>query len=132
MSKLLELQYKIKPALLQDWFERKQFSYANVPYRIKGFAELRVDPYNSIEFDAELDARIMALHDTLGADAKLVWVGDSVAGGAQGPGQVGAARVLHVNLMEKLLSLWLAKLSNFVPGPKVSSQISGRKLKWKI
>lgn len=116
LSKLLELQYKIKPALLQDWFERKQFSYANVPYRIKGFAELRVDPYNSIEFDAELDARIMALHDTLGADAKLVWVGDSVAGGAQGPGQVGAARVLHVNLMEKLLTLWLAKLSNFVPG----------------
>jgi len=110
LAKLLELQYKLKPALVQDWFERKQFSYANVPYRIKSFAQLRLDPYNSIEFDAELDARISALQTTLGADAKLLLVG-GLAGGL-----AGQPRVIHVNLMEKLLTLWLAKLSNFVPG----------------
>jgi len=118
LSKLLELQYKLKPTLVQDWFERKQFSYANVPYRIKSFAQLSVDPYNSIEFDAELDARISALQLTLGADAKLLLVGglanqqaNQLANQLANP-----PRVIHVNLMEKLLTLWLAKLSNFVPG----------------
>ncbi|WP_320821804.1 hypothetical protein [Reinekea sp.] len=121
LSKLLELQYKLKPAVVQDWFERKQFSYANVPYRIKSFAHLRLDPFNSIEFDAKLDARISALQASLGADAKLLLErGELERGGLEGgelEGHVsGEPRVIHVNLMEKLLTLWLAKLSNFVPG----------------
>ena len=36
------------------------FSYANVPYRIKPYADLLKDPYNTIEVDWEMEREIEA------------------------------------------------------------------------
>ena len=51
--------------------ERK-YAFANVPYRLKSYAEIVADPKNSITFDNELHQRIMALVPKMGADAKLI------------------------------------------------------------
>ena len=79
----------------------RQFAYANVPYRIKGHADLLRDPNDTIEFDGalaqEIDARVAAM----GADGKLV------------PDTTGQVRL--ANLTEKLLVMLLAKLTNFIP-----------------
>ncbi len=102
LSKLLELQAQIEP----DWFanaiKQERFTYANVPYRIKHFAQLAADPYDSIQFDEALNAQIQQRVRQLGTDGKLLLSAEN--------------DVIHTNLIEKLLTLWLAKLSNFVPG----------------
>lgn len=102
LSKLLELQVDIDPTIFSQWLREPTFSYANVPYRIKPFNQLVQDPYSSITFDAESNHRIEQRVGELGTDGKLLM-------NAQG-------QVAHGSLMEKLLTLWLAKLSNFVPG----------------
>lgn len=101
LEKLLEISHKFHPGLLRDLLSRCIFSHANVPYRIKPYQALLEDAYNTIDFDRQLEARIEADVKELGTDAKLLT-------NAQG-------QVLHVNLVEKLLTLLLAKLVNFVP-----------------
>ncbi len=101
LQKLLEVSARFHPGKLQSLLARRIFSYANVPYRIKPYTSLLKDCYNTIDFDAELDKQITAKVALLGTDAKLL--------------PDASAKVLHVNLTEKLLSLLLAKLVNFVP-----------------
>lgn len=101
LHRLMEISVKFHPGKLQAFLTRPMFSYAHVPYRIKAYAELLKDPYNSIEFDWKLEEQIEARKTELGADGKLV----SAANG----------QVLQVSLAEKLLTLLLAKLVNFVP-----------------
>ena len=72
-----------------------------MPYKIKGFDELLADPYDTILFDFELDEIVSRRVSEVGADGRLVWVGESV---------------YQVNLLEKLLVTVLSKLTNFVPG----------------
>ncbi|NBC18900.1 MAG: hypothetical protein GVY18_16480 [Bacteroidetes bacterium] len=85
-------------ALLGD----RRFSYANVPYRIKPYADLLRDPQDTVVYDDEEDARIAERVEAVGADGKMLW-DDS-------------GSVLLVPLAEKLLVPLLAKLTNFVPG----------------
>jgi hypothetical protein len=101
LQKLMELSVKFHPGRLRASLEQPILSYADVPYRIKPFADLQKDPYNSIGFDHALEMEIEARVKTRGTDGKLV---------CQSDGQV-----LHHSLAEKLLSLLLAKLVNFVP-----------------
>jgi len=101
LQKLLEISARFHPGRLQAVLGRRMFSYTNVPYRIKEYAALLENPYDTITFDRELDGRIEALVGEMGTDGKLVLD----AGG----------HVFHVNMAEKLLVLLLAKLSNFVP-----------------
>lgn len=101
LSKLLELQAQMQPNWLAENFAHNQYSFANVPYRIKPFAQLKHDPYDSIRFDDELNNLIQSRVRNIGTDGKLLL-------NPQG-------QVVHTNLIEKLLTLWLAKLSNFVP-----------------
>ncbi|GAP15770.1 hypothetical protein LARV_03562 [Longilinea arvoryzae] len=101
LLKLMEISVKFHPGRLQNDLSRALFSYANVPYRIKPYAELQRDPYNTISFDRELDKAIKKRAQEQGGDGKLVQSTDG--------------RVLHATLIEKLLTLLLAKLANFVP-----------------
>ena len=101
LQKLLEISTKYHPGTLETMLDHRMFSHANVPYRIKAYAALLEDSYDTIFFDRRLDQEI---HDTvaeIGADGKLILDADR--------------RVFHVNLTEKLLILLLAKLSNLVP-----------------
>jgi hypothetical protein len=101
LQKLMEISVKVHPGRLLRSLEQRNLSYANVPYRIRPYADLQKDPYSTIDFDHELHRKIVALVKELGSDGKLVCGSDG--------------KVLHASLAEKLLSLLLAKLVNFVP-----------------
>jgi hypothetical protein len=101
LQKLLEISTKVHPGKLQAFLSQPIFSYANVPYRIKSYADLLKDANNTIEFDWELEREIDARVKERGTDEKLIRLKDG--------------RILHTNLSEKLLTLLLAKLVNFVP-----------------
>ncbi len=101
LQKLMEFSARAHPGQLRASLERPILSYANVPYRIKPFEELQKDPYNSIRFDHALEKEIETRVKTRGTDGKLLYGPDG--------------QVLHRSLAEKLLTLLLAKLVNFVP-----------------
>lgn len=101
LLKLLELLEKHHPGSLRDLLHQELFVYANVPYRIKAFADVLKNPKDTIDFDQESDQRIRAKREAIGADGALL------------TDQSGAT--YHVNLLEKILATLLAKLSNFVP-----------------
>ncbi|HEX2979442.1 MAG TPA: hypothetical protein VHO48_04180 [Anaerolineaceae bacterium] len=101
LLKLMEISAKMHPGRLQSWLDRPLFSYANVPYRIKPYSDLLRDPYNTITFDWALDQAITSRVQEQGADGRLV--------------QSSRGQVQHATLIEKLLTLVLAKLVNFIP-----------------
>lgn len=101
LQKLLEISAAVHPGKLQEFLVQPLFSYANVPYRLKPYGDLLHDPYNTIDFDWDLEHQIGARCRERGTDGKLVCAHDG--------------QVLHVALAEKLLTLLLAKLANFVP-----------------
>ena len=90
------------PDRLAALLDERRFSYANVPYRIKPYADLLRDPHDTVVFDEAEDERIGERVESVGADGRLLW---SPAG-----------EVERVTLAEKLLVPLLAKLTNFVPG----------------
>lgn len=101
LQKLMEISDKFHPGTLHALLNRRIFSHANVPCRIKPYRELLKDWYDTIVFDDSLDGRIDTKVAALGTDGRLVL--DS------------SGRVFHVGLAEKLLILLLTKLTNFVP-----------------
>jgi hypothetical protein len=100
LQKLLELSERFHPNQLKKLLRSQLFSYANVPYRIKPFAELLENPKSTVRFDyvtaADIEQRVTAM----GADGKLALDSNG--------------DVYQVNLIEKLLVPLLAKLGNFV------------------
>ncbi len=101
LQKLLEASERFNPGALRARLDHPVFSYANVPYRIKPYQEILKDPYNTIFFDHGLHQRVENAAEQKGSDARLLTDSD---GG-----------VIHASLVEKLLTLLLAKLVNFVP-----------------
>ncbi len=100
LLKFLELSRQFHPARLSELLHRPIFSYANVPYRIRSFADIVADPKQTVDFDCALAARIAERVAAMGADGKLILE----------PG----GDVYQVNLLEKLLLPLLAKLGNLV------------------
>ncbi|MFK7969684.1 MAG: hypothetical protein AB8F95_04915 [Bacteroidia bacterium] len=101
LLKFLEFIEKYKPGSLNSYFDKSIFVYANVPYKIKPYADILKNPKDTIDFDAELDDRIHKERETLGADAALI--------------QNQHGDIYTVNFVEKILATLLAKLSNFIP-----------------
>jgi hypothetical protein len=101
LLRLLEWCERFFPGQLQHLLTDACFSYADVPYRIKPYAEMLAAPRQTIEFDDERQSAVLARSGGLGGDGRLV---------------PGAGGVLHVNLAEKLTVTMLAKLSNLVVG----------------
>ena len=101
LQKLMEISAKVHPGKLEEFLSRPIFSYANVPYRIKPYADLQKNPFNSIEFNWDVEREIESRVHERGTDGKLVYAQDG--------------HVIHTTLAEKLLILLLAKLSNFIP-----------------
>ena len=101
LQKLMEISAKAHPGKLQKFLSMPIFSYANVPYRIKPYLDLLENPHNTIEFNWDLEKDIDSRTSTTGSDGKLLPVSDG--------------NVLHVSMAEKILTLLLAKLVNFVP-----------------
>ena len=100
LLKLLEAQWQVDRSFILKFLNKKIFSIANVPYRIKNDDEILRDPKNTIDFDHTLHQKIMNDIKKIGTDARLV---------------LDKNQVIHVNMVEKLLVLQLSKLSNFIP-----------------
>ncbi|MCU4174434.1 hypothetical protein [Carboxylicivirga sp. N1Y90] len=101
LQKFLEWSVAYHPQALNKLLSDDVFVYANVPYRIKSYDQILLDPQETIDFDFELNDKIKSRVSELGADARLLWKNESD---------------LHrVNLTEKLLVTLLTKLSNFIP-----------------
>lgn len=102
LQKLLEWSVRFRPGSLQRALRAPRFAYANVPYRLVPYAEMRRNPRDTIHFDAALHRQIAAQEKSLGSDARLI--------------AAASGRVRHVNLTEKLLLLALTRMTNFVAG----------------
>jgi hypothetical protein len=102
LAKLLELSRNHHPQRLAALLEQELFTYANVPYVIRPYAEIVQNVRDTIVFDVPRHKRIMARVGELGADGKLL-------ANAQG-------ELTRVTLLEKLWVTALAKLGNLVPG----------------
>jgi hypothetical protein len=101
LLKLIEQSVAHNPNAINALLTRDVFAYANVPYRIKPYASILADPYDTIEFDHHLDAQIDQRVAAIGADGRLMTAPDG--------------SVYQVSLTEKILVTLLAKLANFVP-----------------
>lgn len=101
LLKLLEISRNHDPEKLHTLLNERRYAFANVPYRLKSYAEIVADPKNSIRFDDEEHKRIQALIPTMGADAKMLLDENG--------------QIRHTTMADKLLITLLTKLSNFVP-----------------
>jgi len=101
LLRLLEISYKHDPETLRGLLNERRYSFANVPYRLKSYAEIVADPKNSIWFDDAEHKRIQALIPELGANAKMLLTADK--------------QVRRTTMADKLLITLLTKLSNFIP-----------------
>ncbi len=101
LVKLAEALESHHPGRLAALLDARVFSWANVPYRIAAYRDICRDPRATISFDTMLDRRIRELTALMGEDGRLVLDEDNT--------------VLHGSLLEKLVSLFSAKLGNLVP-----------------
>lgn len=101
LQKFLELSKRFNPLQLEEMLTREIFVYANVPYRIKSYQDIIKDPKDTIDFDYELNDKIVELAKTMGADARMLMNENK--------------ELYKVNLAEKILVTLLSKLSNFIP-----------------
>ena len=101
LTRLLEALHRHQPHALTDLLDREIFSYADVPYRIRPYAEILQDASDTIVYDEARAAAAAARTRAIGTDGKLRADADG--------------SVHHANLLEKLLVPVLAKLSNLVP-----------------
>ncbi len=102
LAKLLELQNRFDRDGLLASLDGCRYSSANVPYRLKKYAEIVRNPRSTIIFDEKLHKAIEEAVRKNGSDAKLVQAAD---------GQPAL-----VSLTTKLLSILCAKMANLVPG----------------
>ena len=101
LLKLLEFTESLKSQSLNQLLNEDHFVFADVPYEIKDFNFLKVDPNHSIYFNEVRNEAISKRTQAIGADGKLVHDDQS--------------QIVRANLFEKLLIPFVVKLSNYVP-----------------
>jgi hypothetical protein len=102
LQKLLELSFSFHPGKLENLLTSEIYTYANVPYRIKSYEDIVLNPKDTVVFDFELDKKIKTEAVYLGADACMLK-------------RKKDEKIYKVNLTEKILVALLSKLSNFIP-----------------
>ncbi len=101
LLKFLEFYRRHQPAGFDGLVRNDSFAYANVPYRIKPYADIARNPKSTIDFDFKADDAIRSQKALKGADAALLGS--------------GVSDIHHVGFVEKLLATVLSKLSNYIP-----------------
>ena len=102
LQKLLEQWNAINREELLNSLDEELYCSANVPYRIKSYAEVLADPRNSLAFDGELSDRLIKESKEFGTDRKMFT-------DAKGQPQL-------VNLTTKLFQIIIQKAANLIPG----------------
>lgn len=101
LLKFLEFYDKHQPESFDKLIDSEFFTYANVPYRIKSYADIAKNPKSTIDFDEASDHAIRKRKSQNGADGALLGSGSS--------------DIHHVGFLEKILATVLSKMSNFIP-----------------
>jgi hypothetical protein len=101
LLKFLEFKEKYQPNSLQEWFDKEQFVYAAVPYRIKPYEEIVQNPKDTISFNWDWEKQIHQRRAKIGADGALLTDKQDA--------------IYRVTFIEKILAILLAKMSNFIP-----------------
>lgn len=101
LVKFFEFYQNHMPGGLQQWLAGDGFVYANVPYRIKPYADILHNPKDTILFDHHSDVKIHQRMTQFGADGALRTNSNE--------------QIHHVGFTEKVLATVLSKLSNLVP-----------------
>jgi hypothetical protein len=101
LQKLLEIAVQVNPGMMRRLWNWPVFSYADVPYRLRPYDEMLADWSDTIVFDWERQRESVAAVAEMGTDGRLH--------------RTETGHVAHVTMMEKLLVLLLAKLTNLVP-----------------
>ena len=101
LLKFLEFIEKYHPGKLNSYFEKECFVYAAVPYTIKSYQNILINPKDTIEYDHDWEKKINAERAKIGADGALIRTNNN--------------EIYHVNFIEKILATVLAKMSNFIP-----------------
>jgi hypothetical protein len=101
LQKLLEITEQVRPGILREFWNQDVFASANVPYRLRPYPEMLADWNVTIDFDWEGEHAAEAAVAEIGTDGRLLRNADGT--------------VVHVTMVEKLLVLLLAKLTNLVP-----------------
>lgn len=101
LLKFLEFYDNHRPKALVNLFNSEHFVYANVPYKIKKYSEIRKDPKNTIYFDEIADKTVREKITEYGADGSLLFN--------------NSHEIHRVNFIEKILATVLAKIANFIP-----------------
>ena len=102
LEKLLESYSNINKNELISFLNEPLFTSSNVPYRIKSYKDILSNPRNTIVFDKELSATLLANSKVYGTDAKLVLDKNS--------------NPSLVTLTTKLLQIVISKSANLIPG----------------
>lgn len=101
LLKFLEFAEQQQAGAIKKMLGRDNYVYANVPYRIKSYADIVNNPKDTIEFSHEVEKQIHKRIRKSGADGALLTNAKD--------------ELCHVNFLEKILATVLSKLSNFIP-----------------
>ncbi len=101
LLKFLEFSEDYFPGRLLEYWNSDLFVYVDVPYRIKPFEAILTNPKDTIEFDVARDKALRNRMSEIGSDGALI--------------RDPQGKPYRVTLVEKLLAMLLAKVSNFVP-----------------
>ena len=101
LLKLLEAMAIHNPEKFDSLMLKNLFVYANVPYKIKSYTDILINPKDTIVFDSKSDHNVLLKRAKIGADGTLLLD--------------AAGNIIHVSFLEKILATVLAKLSNFIP-----------------
>ncbi len=101
LQKFLELSNAYHPGKIAEMLTADTFVFASVPYKIKPFDKMLINPKDTIAFDQDLNKTLHARANVTGADGKLLtnYQGD----------------IIRTNFTEKILVSLLTKLYNFIP-----------------
>lgn len=102
LLKLLEASQDRHPGLLEALWDKAIFSFGDVPYRLKPYADQVANPKATIVFDEAAHSRVRARAHSVGTDGLLVCD--------------GAGDPVLATMAEKLAVILLAKAGSLVPG----------------
>jgi hypothetical protein len=101
LLKLLEISKNYHPGKLNKMLSENIFAYGDVPYRIKPYAEVVKNPFETIDFDYKAEKEALGRVASIGSDGRLIKDKND--------------EIKLVNFTEKVLVSILTKLSNFIP-----------------
>lgn len=101
LHRLLVHAEKHFPGRLTKTLNERAFTFADVPYRIKGFDDIKLNPKDTIEYDFDVAEAVEERKNAIGEDGAML---------TDTTGQI-----VEATLLEKLMITLLTKLSNYVP-----------------